>query len=67
MGIHIANSTMEGAVTPICNSCGISLCWDISEEEYEKQKPFWDDWKCKECNPDYEGSLKKWKQQNERI
>ena len=64
MGVHISPSTIDGGVTPICNECGISLCWDISEEEYTEQKGFWDEWLCKDCNPDYHGALKRWKSLN---
>lgn len=49
MGVCVTNSTMLGAVTPTCNSCGVSLCWDIGEDEYNEAKNFWDNWCCKEC------------------
>ena len=61
MAVHIGNSTMIGGVTPICNTCGVSLCWDISEEEYIENKAFWDNWKCESCNPNAWGSLKKYR------
>ena len=36
--------------TPICNSCGITENYDISDAEYHEDKRFWDDWfMCKEC------------------
>lgn len=38
--------------TPICNLCGVTLCWDISEEEYLELLDFWDAWCCKECDPE---------------
>lgn len=50
MGVHIHGGTMPGGVTPICNQCGVSLCWDISDEEYEDKWEFWDDWICQDCN-----------------
>jgi hypothetical protein len=50
MGVHKHGGTMPGAVTPICESCNVSLCWDISEEEYAEEKGFWDAWKCRDCN-----------------
>ena len=50
MGVHEHGGTMPGALTPICNRCGISLCWDISVDEYERQKGFWDSWICRDCN-----------------
>lgn len=49
MGVHIHGGTLVGALTPICNECCIALCWDISEEEYEERKLFWDAWTCDEC------------------
>jgi hypothetical protein len=50
MGVHIYPGTMDGAVTPICNTCGVSLCWDISEQEYGEDQKFWDAWICQDCN-----------------
>ena len=50
MGVHVHGGTLDGGVTPICNDCGVSLCWDISEEEYEQSADFWDDWICQDCN-----------------
>ncbi len=50
MGVHVHNGTIPGGVTPICNECGASLCWDISEEEYDKHSYFWDNWICKDYN-----------------
>jgi hypothetical protein len=41
---------MSGGVTPICNRCGVSLCWDISTHEYGEAKRFWDAWICQDCN-----------------
>ena len=58
MGVTKTTSTLPGGLTPICNDCGIALCWDISEEEYEKKKTYWDEWRCKECYPHYKKSLK---------
>jgi len=50
MGVHVHGGTIPGGVTPICNSCGTSLCWDISKGEYQEDKVFWDGWVCQECN-----------------
>ena len=50
MGVTVSRGTMPGGCTPICNDCGICLCWDISDEEYEEDRLFWDSWICKECN-----------------
>lgn len=50
MGVTVTPSTMSGGLTPICNQCGVCLCWDISEEEYAEDKRFWDEWICQDCN-----------------
>lgn len=60
MGVTVSNGTMPGGVTPICNSCGISLCWDITDNEYLEDKSFWDSWKCEDCNGSVM-SLKSWR------
>ena len=57
MGVHKAPRTMPGDLTPICNECGVYLCWDISEEEYLTRREFWDEWRCKECCPGSKDSL----------
>ena len=62
MGTHTTASTLPGALTPICNSCGVSLCWDISDEDYAEDKGFWDEWCCRDCNPHYEGALKRYRE-----
>lgn len=54
MGVAVLNSTMKGGYTPICEKCGVALCWDISEEEYKERLKFWDNWICKECKEYYE-------------
>lgn len=51
MGVHKARSTLAGGVTPICNGCGVSLCWDISDEDYAERPEFWDNWRCRTCVP----------------
>lgn len=50
MGVHKHGGTMDGALTPICNMCGVSLCWDISEQEYSDNATFWNEWICRDCN-----------------
>jgi DNA primase catalytic subunit len=50
MGVHVYRGTMLGALTPICNDCGTSLCFDIDTEEYESNKEFYDEWICQSCN-----------------
>ena len=67
MGVHVHGGTMPGGVTPICNECGTSLCWDLSEEEYAEAKPFWDSWICECCNGDTPLSLKDWKRANATV
>jgi len=62
MAVGILPSTMSGAVTPMCSGCGVALCYDIPDEEYQEAKEFWDNWQCKECNPNYKGSLIEFKE-----
>jgi ribonuclease HI len=57
MGVTVTASTTPGGVTPICDNCGIALCWDLAESEYNADKEFWDSWRCRDCNPDYRGAL----------
>ena len=51
MGVQ-NSTTFPEAYTPICNECGVSLCWDISEDEYWERQDFWDDWCCEDCRPE---------------
>ena len=50
MGVQVTGGTLPGGVTPVCNECGVALCWDISEGEYAEDRAFWDAWRCRECN-----------------
>lgn len=50
MAALVLPRSMPGALTPMCNDCGIALCWDIDEDEYQRNKAFWDAWKCRDCN-----------------
>jgi len=59
MAASIMPSTMPGGLTPQCNDCGIFLCWDISQEDYQEAREFWDAWKCEVCNGS-RMSLKNW-------
>lgn len=61
MGLHVHGGTMPGGVTPICNECGVSLCWDVAEEEAEQDRAFWDQWVCRDCNGGEPMSLSAWK------
>lgn len=60
MGVKPSN--LYGGYTPICDRCGVCLCWDISEHEYEENITFWENWTCELCDPKY-----KQKKNNERI
>jgi hypothetical protein len=51
---------IDGGFKPICNSCGIALCYSLSEEEYYRVKAFWDKWECDQCNPNAVGALTKY-------
>lgn len=55
-----------GGYTPICDQCGVSICWDISEFEYIENKAFWDKYCCKECNPNYKGALQRFIKEKEK-
>lgn len=50
MGVHVHHGTMPEGKTPICNECGVSLCFDISDDEYSLNQTFWDNWICRDCN-----------------
>ena len=64
MGLHTHRGTMQGALTPICESCGVSLCWDIEESEAIEYEEFWNQWVCQDCNGGVRMSLEKWKTEN---
>ena len=51
----VISSQIDG-YTPVCGDCGIALCWDISESEYQDKKDFWDNWQCDICNPQIKGA-----------
>ena len=38
MGVTSSNFFGSEALTPICDLCGIALCWDISTCEYEEDE-----------------------------
>lgn len=62
MGTITSKHFLGCAKTPICDMCGVALCWDISNEEYIDNKNFWDNWECRDCNPNYKGALKRQKE-----
>ena len=64
MGLHKHGGTMDGALTPICEECGVSLCWDLEENEALENEGFWNQWKCQDCNDGERMSLEKWKAQS---
>ena len=45
--------SISGWFTPVCNDCGVHLCWDISQIDYDESKNFWDNWTCRTCDPTY--------------
>lgn len=47
MGVILGNE-LDGW-QPICNDCGIPLCWLLSSEQYIESKPFWENWMCEDC------------------
>ena len=48
----------HGEYQPVCDSCGIALCWSLTEREYRRTSSFWNIWECSSCNP--EVSLANW-------
>ena len=56
----VTYNTFLGGYTPMCDDCGVALCWDIGPDEYEAERGFWDTWRCRDCNPDYLGARKRW-------
>lgn len=59
MGLIVTPSTMPGGQTPICNDCGILLCWDLDDETATAQAAFWNAWRCETCDPHARGSRKR--------
>lgn len=66
MAVCKTPSTIPGGWTPRCNECGVALCWDISAEEYDDARAFWDDWICQTCNDGTALSLRAWKETRAR-
>jgi hypothetical protein len=58
---------MDEGVTPICNDCGVFLCWDLSESEAEEAREFWDAWICRDCNGGEPLSLREWLEQRAEM
>lgn len=55
----------HGEYQPICDECGIALCINLIEEEYQRAKGYWDNWTCVYCNPHAIGSLARWLETHE--
>ncbi len=47
MGVILDNE-LDGW-QPICNDCGIPLCWSLSSEQLFETRVFWDNWMCEDC------------------
>lgn len=62
MGVRIKE---YGEVQPICDDCGVALCWSIDESEYLEWKGFWESWKCRDCNANYKGAYEDYQNNNE--
>ena len=62
MGITQIPGHMSDAVTPICNDCGVTLCYDISVQEYREHAVYWDAWRCDACYPEAPGSYLRYRQ-----
>ena len=65
MGVHHISSTISEGLTPICEKCAVSLCWDIGRNEYLDAKPFWDNWTCEDCHGSRQSAYA-WKLKNGR-
>lgn len=59
------DSSLGGGKTPICSECGIALCFDIDDQEYEEMQDYWDAWRCEVCDPDVKGTWLKARMQRE--
>lgn len=64
MGVDLKNIHTTEEVIPQCDSCGVCLCWSIDDTEYLMWKNFWEDWTCRDCNPEYKGAYERYKQNN---
>lgn len=63
MGVSLKNIHL-GEVQPMCDDCGIALCWSVDLKEFIEWFGFWDVWKCCRCNPDYKNAYQKYKEVN---
>jgi hypothetical protein len=62
MGLSRHPGTLPGGQTPICNGCGTFLCWDISDEDAERDLAFWEAWICQDCNGGVRFTRAAWRQ-----
>lgn len=53
MGVYEIDEGLGYEYKPICNKCGINLCYSLSFVEYLENKDYWDNWCCLECDPNY--------------
>ena len=51
-------------VQPICNDCGVALCWSVDISEYQEAQRFWDEWCCRDCNSDYLGAYGRYRKEH---
>jgi len=45
-------TALSDEYTPLCSSCGIQASFDISKQDYEGDKKYWDNWQCGLCSND---------------
>lgn len=63
MGVNLKHINL-GEIQPQCNDCGVALCWSIDLVEYIEWKGFWDEWCCRDCNPNYRNAYEEFKKNN---
>ena len=56
MGVALMPHRISDSLTPVCNDCGVALCYDIGMDEYISNQEFWDNWRCDACDPEVHGS-----------
>jgi len=64
MGVNLKDLNTTGGITPQCSDCGVCLCWGIDYIEYLTWKGFWDEWTCRDCNPNYKNAYQKYQLNN---
>lgn len=61
MAVGKVPTTMPGAYSVFCNSCGMKQDWEVSEEEYEEDKTGLDKFVCKWCREGKTPYVEYWK------